>query len=62
MRADGFRVISIVLAQHGGSDDRVPAPLKTLVWKTVDDIDIVPTILMALPESTKAQIKYTPYK
>lgn len=62
MRADGFRVIPIVLAQHGGSDDRVPAPLKTLVWKTVDDIDIVPTILKALPESAKAQIKYTPLK
>lgn len=62
MRADGFRVIPIVLAQHGGSDDRVPLPLKTLVWKTVDDIDIVPTILKALPESVKAQIKYTPHK
>ncbi len=62
MRADGFRVIPIVLAQHGGSDDRVPAPLKTLVWKTVDDIDIVPTILKALPESVKAQIRYTPHK
>ena len=62
MRADGFRVIPIVLAQHGGSDDRVPAPLKMLVWKTVDDIDIVPTILKALPESVKAQIKYTPHK
>lgn len=62
MRADGFRVIPIVLAQHGGSDDRVPAPLNTLVWKTVDDVDIVPTILKALPESVKAQIKYAPHK
>lgn len=62
MRADGFRVIPIVLAQHGGSDDRVPAPLKVLVWKTVDDIDIVPTILKALPDLVKAQIKYTPHK
>lgn len=62
MRVDGFRVIPIVLAQHGGCDDRVPAPLRTLVWKTVDDIDIVPTILKALPESLKAQIKYTPIK
>lgn len=62
MRADGFRIIPIVLAQHGGSDDRVPAPLKTLVWKTVNDIDILPTILKALPEPVKAQIKYTPYK
>ncbi len=62
MRPDGFRIIPIVLAQHGGSDDRVPAPLKMLVWKTVDDIDVVPTILKALPDSVKAQIKYTPHK
>ena len=62
MRVDGFRVIPIVLAQHGGSDDRVPNPLKTLVWKTVDDIDIVPTILRALPDSVKAEIKYSPPK
>lgn len=62
MRVDGFKVIPIVLAQHGGSDDRVPNPLKTLVWKTVDDIDIVPTILRALPDSVKAQIKYNPPK
>lgn len=60
MRVDGFRVIPIVLAQHGGSDDRVPNPLKTLDWKTVKDIDIVPTILRALPDSVKAQIKYNP--
>lgn len=62
MRTDGFRVIPIVLAQHGGSDERVPAPLKMLVWKAVDDIDIVSTILKALPDAVKAQIKYTPNK
>ena len=62
MRTDGFKVIPIVLSQHGGSDERVPEPMKTLVWKTVDDIDIVPTILKALPAATKAQIKYTPLK
>jgi hypothetical protein len=62
MRADGFRVIPLVLAQHGGSDDRVPESLRLLVWKTVDDIEIVPTILKGLPESVKAQIKYTPHK
>jgi hypothetical protein len=55
-------LIPIVLTQHGGSDDKVPDPLKTLVWKAVDDIDIVPTILKALPESLKAQVKYTPHK
>jgi hypothetical protein len=62
MRDGGFKIIPIVLAQHGGSDERVPAALNLLVWKTVDDIDIVPTILKALPESVKAQIKYTPHK
>jgi hypothetical protein len=62
MRADGFKVIPIVLAQHGGSDDLVPKPLQTLVWKTVDDIDILPTILRALPDFVKAQIKYSPHK
>ena len=30
-RGGGFRIIPLVLAQHGGTDDRVPAPLKTLV-------------------------------
>lgn len=62
MRSDGFRVIPIVLAQHGGSDERVPAPLQTLVWKTVEDVDILPTILKALPTSVQAQVKYTPHK
>jgi len=62
MRADGFKIIPIVLTQHGGSDDRVPAPMRLLVWKSVDDIDIVPTILKALPDSMKAQIRYTPHK
>jgi hypothetical protein len=62
MRPEGFKVIPIVLTQHGGSDDRVPTQLNTLVWKAVDDIDIVPTILKALPESLKAQVRYTPHK
>ena len=57
-RAEAFRVIPLVLAQHGGTDERVPAPLQTLVWKTVDDVDIVPTILRGLPAFMQAQIKY----
>jgi len=62
MRENGFRIIPIVLLQHGGSDAKVPDLLQTLVWKTVDDVDIVPTILKALPDFVKAQIKYTSYK
>lgn len=58
MRTEAFRVIPLVLAQHGGTDERVPAPLQTLVWKTVNDVDIVPTILRGLPAFMQAQVKY----
>ena len=57
-RGDSFRIIPLVLRQHGGSDDHVPAPLQTLVWKTVDDVQIVPTILKGLPVHMQAQIAY----
>jgi len=57
-RPDSFRIIPLVLRQHGGSDDQVPAPFRTLVWKTVDDVQIVPTILKALPIPVQAQIAY----
>lgn len=62
MRPDGFKTIPLVLAQHGGTDALVPAPLKTLVWKTVDDADIVPTIIKALPPKVQALIRYSPPK
>lgn len=62
MRKDLFRVIPLVLRQHGGSDERVPSPFQTLVWKTVDDIEIVPAILVALPASLQGQVRYTPPK
>lgn len=62
MRGDSFRVIPLVLAQHGGTDAKVPAPLQTLVWKTVDDVEIVPTILRALPNTVQSLIRYTPPK
>ena len=62
MRKDSFRIIPLVLAQHGGKDANVPAPLQTLVWKTVDDVDIVPSILRALPDSMQRQVKYEPLK
>ncbi|QDQ27213.1 TIR domain-containing protein [Chitinimonas arctica] len=60
MRSDGFRIIMLVLSQHGGSDEKVPASLKTLVWKTVDDIEIVPHILRALPPHMQGLIRYNP--
>jgi len=62
MRGDSFRIIPLVLAQHGGNDDRVPASIKTLVWKTVDDVDIVPTILRGLPAAVQGLIRYAPPK
>ena len=58
IRNDSFRIIPLVLAQHGGTDDRVPRPLKTLVWKTVQDIDVVPTILRSLPPDIQSMIRY----
>ena len=58
-RGGSFRIIPLVLRQHGGSDEHVPAPLQTLVWKTVDDVQIVPTILKALPNSVQAQVAYS---
>lgn len=58
MRGELFRIIPLVLFQHGGSDDRVPSPLQTLVWKTVDDVEIVPTILRALPATVQSQVRY----
>ncbi len=62
MRGDSFRVIPLVLAQHGGSDSNVPSPLQTQVWKTVDDVEIVPAILRALPNAVQALIRYAPPK
>lgn len=61
-RGDSFQIIPLVLRQHGGSDANVPAPLQTLVWKTVDDVQIVPTILKALPVHVQAQVSYAARK
>ena len=58
LRPEGFKVIPLVLRQHGGLDAHVPTPLKKLKWETVDDIDILPTILKALPASVQTTIKY----
>ena len=62
MRKEPFRIIPLVLAQHGGQDINVPAPLQTLVWKTVDDVDIVPSVLRALPEHMQRQVRYESLK
>ena len=62
MRKESFRVIPLVLAQHGGRDENVPGPLKALVWKTVDDVEIVPTILRALPPFVQGLVQYEPPK
>lgn len=57
-RGAGFRIIPLLLAQHGGTDDRVPKPLRTLVWKTVNDVDVVPVILRSLPAAIQAMVRY----
>jgi hypothetical protein len=62
LRKDSFRIIPLVLAQHGGSDAHVPGPLQTLVWKTVDDVEIVPGILRALPDVLRSLVRYVPPK
>lgn len=62
IRPEGFRIIPLVLRQHEGSDDRVPAPLKTLVWKTVDDVEVLPTILRSLPPEIQGLVRYAPPK
>jgi hypothetical protein len=62
MRKGGFRIIPLVLSQHGGSDDRVPGPLQTLTWKTVEDSEIVPAILRAIPSSIQGLIRYSSLK
>jgi hypothetical protein len=58
LRPDGFKIIPLVLKQHGGSDTNVPQPLQKLKWESVDDIDILPTILKALPTNIRETIKY----
>lgn len=58
LRPEGFKVIPLVLRQHGGIDAHVPKPLQKLKWETVDDIEILPTILKALPASVQTTIKY----
>jgi len=62
MRGESFRVIPLVLAQHGGTDSNVPVPLRTQVWKTIDDVEIVPTILRSLPTAVQCLIRYAPPK
>jgi hypothetical protein len=58
VRSEGFKIVPLVLAQHGGTDQNVPAPLQTLVWKTVQDIDVVPSILRSLPKEVQGSVRY----
>ncbi|WP_447837512.1 toll/interleukin-1 receptor domain-containing protein [Aeromonas salmonicida] len=61
-REESFKIIPLVLTQHGGTDVNVPHALQTLTWKHVSDVQIVPTILSSLPISTQSQIAYNPSK
>lgn len=62
LRPTGFTVIPLVLRQHGGTDELVPSSLRRLTWKTVDDVQIVPTIIRALPALSQDLIRYKPLK
>jgi hypothetical protein len=58
LRPDGFKIIPLVLQQHGGTDANVPAPLRKLRWETVQDVDIMPTIIRSLPPRVQATIRF----
>jgi len=58
LRPDGFKIIPLVLQQHGGTDANVPGPLKKLKWETVQDVDIMPTIIRSLPPRVQATIRF----
>lgn len=57
LRPQDFSIIPLVLRQHGGTDSHMPAPLRKLKWEVVDDIDILPTILRALPYKVQSTAK-----
>jgi hypothetical protein len=57
LRPHEFSIIPLVLRQHGGTDSHMPAPLKKLRWEVVDDIEILPTILRALPPKVQNTAK-----
>jgi TIR domain len=54
-----FRIIPLVLTDHGGTDELVPKSLQVLRWVSVADTAITPTILRALPPELQSLIKYT---
>lgn len=53
-----FRVIPLVLTQHGGTDGHVPRVLNKLVWKSVTDVEIVPKIIQSLSPTIQKMICY----
>lgn len=55
-----FRIIPLVLADHGGTDALVPTSLRVLRWVSVKDVSIVRTILHALPPELQSGVRYTP--
>lgn len=58
-RSTPLKIIPLVLRQYGGTDANVPEPLRILKWETVDDIDILPTIIRSIPSDLQSMIKYT---
>ena len=58
LRPEGFKIIPLVLRQHGGTDANVPGPLSKLKWETVDDVEILPAIIRSLPARVQQTVKF----
>lgn len=59
-RSNEFKVIPLLLTQHGGLDVHIPKSLQNRIWKKVNDIQVIPTIIKSLPENVRGKIKYSP--
>lgn len=53
-----FRIIPLVLSDHGGTVEMVPEALRYLTWKTVSDVHVLGAIIVALPARLQERIGY----
>lgn len=61
-RNKDFKIIPLVLSQHGGNDSCVPVPLRHLAWSSVTDVEVVPKIVCSLPPALQRLVRFTPLK
>lgn len=61
-KRDGFKLIPLVLLDHGGGDASVPGPLNAMVWRNVHDYEIVSAIITSLPHELQSRIQFAPLK